>query len=143
MSIRKQAMRGRETQGIKCVGVSRGQWRTSIALVNTTANEKQALRGCKPWPMKNKHCLGEKAWPFKSCGSSKTLWGLEFWLTLRVPTPNSSFVCANSPRLLYCSTQVSPLMNNIRLYFYISVFLVVCQDPAVVYYTTVEMTSTF
>ena len=49
-----------------------------------------------------------------------------------VQTPDSFFLCANSLRLLSFSTQVSPLKNkNIRLYFYIYVFLTICQDAAV------------
>ena len=49
-----------------------------------------------------------------------------------VPTPNSSFMHVNSLRLLSCFTQPSPLKNkNIRLYFYIYIFLTVCHDPAV------------
>ena len=53
-----------------------------------------------------------------------------------VQTPDGSFPYTNSHRLFSSSTQESPSMNkSIGLYFYIYVFLVVCQCPAVVYYT--------
>ena len=89
----------------KCVGVSRDQWKTS-------------------------NVCG-------SLGNFKIRW--EFCLKT-VPAGSSDSrrlfrVRDLSIKLLSCSTPASPSTNkNIRLYFYIYVSLVVCQDTAVVYY---------
>ena len=34
--------------------------------------------GCKPWPMKNKHCVRKETWACGLSGSFKTIQGLEF-----------------------------------------------------------------
>ena len=55
-----------------CVGVSRDQWKTSIAWVSSVTNGEQALGRCNPWPMKNNHCVGEDVWLCESRGSFKS-----------------------------------------------------------------------
>ena len=36
-------------------------WPIHLAVdkINKVTTGKQAMRGCKPWPMENKHCVGE------------------------------------------------------------------------------------
>ena len=119
----KVEMHGHDTRGMKnawawyqwqmenkqCVGVSRDQWRTSIA-----------------WVKGRDHvgCVGVlKQYKVKRFGWRR--------FQLAVLILNSSFVCTNSSRLFFCSGQGSPSKN--KKYFYVYVLLVY-QYPAVVYY---------
>ena len=49
-------------------------------ICHKTQLTNQKMRGYKPWPMKNKYCVGEEARPCGSRGSFQTIKGLEIWL---------------------------------------------------------------
>ena len=119
---------------------------------------KEAKRGCKLWPMGNKHCVDESHNQWNTQVFARTnqnqpmrvgrmgVLRLEFWLksVLTGSSTSRKFLRVRelslSLRLLSSSTPASPSMNkNIGLHFYIYVFVVVCQDPPIEYYNILAL----
>ena len=110
----------------------------AVDKISKVITRKQAMRECKPWLMENKHCGGVNHSQWKI----SVVWvkwrdhvgnvGVLRILTVLVPAS-----CSDS-RLLLCVCELSPtallLHTSAIVEEYIYVFLVVCQDPAVVYY---------